>query len=68
MKIHFNNMNFYSIVSEILFFNNDENNFTDEEIFSRMFEMYKKDGYSVRVRCHAYHSFSGLGKSFEKIF
>jgi hypothetical protein len=22
----------------------------------------------VRVRCHAYHSFSGLGKSFEKVF
>ena len=54
--------------SAILYFNNDENNFTDEEIFSRMFEMYKKDGYSLRVRCHSYHSFSGLGKSFEKIF
>jgi hypothetical protein len=26
------------------------------------------DGYKVRVRCHAYHSFSGLGKSFEKTF
>ncbi|MBU3658416.1 MAG: hypothetical protein FGM14_00970 [Flavobacteriales bacterium] len=26
------------------------------------------NGYKLRVRCHAYHSFSGLGKSFEKIF
>jgi hypothetical protein len=26
------------------------------------------EGYKVRVRCHAYHSFSGLGKSFEKTF
>jgi hypothetical protein len=26
------------------------------------------EGYKLRVRCHAYHSFSGLGKSFEKIF
>lgn len=25
-------------------------------------------GYKVRIRCHAYHSFSGLGKSFEKLF
>jgi hypothetical protein len=27
-----------------------------------------KNGSKLRVRCHAYHSFSGLGKSFEKIF
>jgi len=26
------------------------------------------NNYKVRVRCHAYHSFSGLGKSFEKVF
>lgn len=26
------------------------------------------DGYKIRVRCHAYHSFSGLGKAFEKQF
>ncbi len=26
------------------------------------------EGYKLRVRCHAYNSFSGLGKSFEKVF
>lgn len=25
-------------------------------------------GYKIRFRCHATHSFSGLGKSFEEIF
>lgn len=25
-------------------------------------------GYKIRFRCHATHSLSGLGKSFEKIF
>jgi len=27
-----------------------------------------ESGYRIRVRCHAYNSFSGLGKSFEKIY
>lgn len=33
----------------------------------KLLEMIQ-NGYKVRVRCHAYHSFSGLGKSFEKVF
>lgn len=40
-------------------------NLTQEEGFARLLE---KQGYKIRFRCHASHSFSGLGKSFEKIF
>jgi hypothetical protein len=35
--------------------------------FAKLIDMLN-EGYKVRVRCHAYHSFSGLGKSFEKLF
>jgi hypothetical protein len=42
-------------------------NLTKEEGFSRLIEK-TNFGYKIRVRCHAYDSFSGLGKSFEKIF
>lgn len=40
---------------------------TKKEGFSKLINLLN-DGYHLRVRCHAYHSFSGLGKSFEKIF
>lgn len=40
-------------------------NLTPEEGFAMLLE---KRGYKIRFRCHATHSFSGLGKSFEKIF
>jgi hypothetical protein len=29
---------------------------------------FLEDDSKLRVRCHAYHSFSGLGKSFEHVF
>jgi hypothetical protein len=40
-------------------------NLSPEEGFAMLLE---KLGYKIRFRCHATHSFSGLGKSFEKIF
>jgi hypothetical protein len=43
-------------------------NLSDEEGFESLFLKLTHEGYKLRVRCHAYHSFSGLGKSFEKIF
>jgi hypothetical protein len=47
----------------------DENNdnLTQEQAFLIMMGKINS-GYKIRVRCHAYDSFSGLGKSFEKIF
>lgn len=42
-------------------------NMTQEEGFVKLIEKYKGE-FKVRVRCHAYHSFSGLGRSFEKVF
>jgi hypothetical protein len=44
------------------------NNLTDVQGFESLFLKNSQNGYKLRVRCHAYHSFSGLGKSFEKIF
>lgn len=45
----------------------NNNNLTKEQgaaiLISKLDEAYK-----LRVRCHAYHSFSGLGKSFEEVF
>lgn len=38
---------------------------TQEEKLDRLIR-YINNGFKVRVRIHAYHSFSGLGKSFEK--
>lgn len=48
---------------------NEEGNDDYDKItgFDELLKMLN-DGYKVRVRCHAYHSFSGLGKSFEQIF
>ena len=40
---------------------------TPELGFSHLIEMLN-DSSKIRVRCHAYNSFSGLGKSFEEIF
>lgn len=45
----------------------DNGNLTDEEGFQMLMDKTKHN-YKIRVRCHAYHSFSGLGKSFENVF
>lgn len=42
-------------------------NLTPEEGFLELIKKMK-NGYKIRFRCHATHSFSGLGKSFEKTF
>jgi hypothetical protein len=42
-------------------------NITYEEGFNELIEMLN-DSYIIRVRCHGYNSFSGLGRSFEAIF
>lgn len=42
-----------------------------EDDASQGFSLLKEKldaGGKIRVRCHAYHSFSGLGKAFEKVF
>jgi hypothetical protein len=42
-------------------------NITPEEGFNSLIEMLN-DSYKIRVRCHGYNSFSGLGRSFEETF
>jgi len=42
-------------------------NLTEKQGFD-MLMIKLNQGYKLRARCHAYHSFSGLGKSFEKVF
>jgi hypothetical protein len=39
-------------------------NITPEEGFNSLIEMLN-DSYKIRVRCHGYNSFSGLGRSLE---
>ena len=43
-------------------------NLSEQAGFDMLLLKLNNEGYKLRVRCHAYHSFSGLGKSFEKIF
>jgi hypothetical protein len=43
-------------------------NLSEHVGFDMLLIKLNDEGYKLRVRCHAYHSFSGLGKSFEKIF
>ena len=45
----------------------EDNELTETEGFETLVSKLSEVGYKLRVRCHAYHSFSGLGKSFEKI-
>lgn len=45
---------------------NGRNEYSNEG-FAQLMELLDK-GYKIRARCHAYNSFSGLGKSFEKIY
>lgn len=45
----------------------ENENLTEDQAFLIMMEKINF-GYKIRVRCHAYDSFSGLGKSFEKNF
>lgn len=42
-------------------------NISYTEGYNQLIEMLN-DSYKVRVRCHGYNSFSGLGRSFEAIF
>jgi len=45
----------------------ENQNLSATEGFSKLKDKLNTGG-EIRVRCHAYHSFSGLGKSFEKVF
>ena len=40
---------------------------TEDETYESLMDKVKKNQYKLRVRIHGYHSFSGLGKAFEKI-
>lgn len=40
---------------------------TEDESYESLMDKVKKNQYKLRVRIHGYHSFSGLGKAFEKI-
>ena len=54
--------------SALLILNEEgQQNFDAITGFNELISMLDNN-YKVRVRCHAYHSFSGLGKSFEKVF
>ena len=54
--------------SAMLVLREEDNELTETAGFETLVSKLSEVGYKLRVRCHAYYSFSGLGKSFEKIF
>lgn len=53
-------------ISSVLVFEREPNYTTQLEVFNILLG-YLQNGHKIRIRCHAYDSFSGLGKSFEKL-